>query len=109
MTQEQAEQNRESYKEKIKNAFSFICYSASVQFFYTESEPKEVCSFKIELFGHKSTNFGEHVRAYLLENNYKEINDTVFYNDDFIISVTSEYIEVIERSKFKNAMKSLMK
>ena len=44
--------------------------------------------------------------AYLLDNGYKLLGSKV-YNDDFLITITSSTIEICERKRFNDAMKSL--
>ena len=111
ISEAEAEQNKKSYEEKILKAFSSICYRVSISYYYTESEPKQVCGINIRY--NTNTNirsmFTYNIRSYLLENNYKKINDGDYYNDDFLALTSSDSIDVFDRSKFKSAMKSLMK
>ena len=115
ISKEEAEQNTKNYEEKIGNAFlpfftKLLLGNPSLTFYYIENEPQQVCGFEIEFYTNNLYNMVSlNIGSYLLDNHYKKISDSIFYNDDFIVVPSSGHIIVYERSNFKRAMDSLMK
>ena len=112
ISKKNAELNR-IYEINIEKAFSDFCYDVKVNFIYTENEQAEnqqVCGFKIAFFGRNGgcDYFGKIFASYFEENNYKKCGAGEYYNNDFIIILGVNVIVVMERSRFKNAMKELM-
>jgi len=111
ISQEEAEQNKRSYEEKLQKAFSYLCYTTSIDFYFTENETKQVYGFQIRFFSNNRIRkcFGDLAKAYLLDNKFKTIDGEILYNEEFVVITSGETINVIERGKFNNAMKSIMK
>ena len=109
ISKDEAEKNKKSYEEKIQKTFPDYFYQIGLNFYYTEHEPKQLYGFSIRFLTDGAQCFDNLAKAFFLDNKFKQIDDNSFYNEDFVIYISNEYISVHERSKFNNAMKTVMK
>ena len=106
ITEEESSEKEKLLGEKIKNALSDYCRSASVRFYYNYNKKFYRMKIFLDLY---DTSYYKIIESYFLENGYKK--QGYLYNQDFVVSAGYEgntvIIEVYERSSFCEKFKTL--